>query len=147
MLRAGRPDDQEFAADEELYYRLDVAYEVGERPSGLSVRKPDFSVNRSKHGGAPEYVLLPDWPNHGIAKFHVKGLPHKIKSEGDRAYSWKPAHAPEEKNYHHSEIHTYKGTVRAIKSSQINDLVYREFRQRLSEAMIVIRSFAEPAAE
>jgi hypothetical protein len=143
MRRAGRPDDQSFGLDERLFYRLDVFYPVGETPTGLSVRKPDFSVNREKHGGLPEYVLIPKWRNFGIAEFRVKRMPGPIRSDGNKLYSWAPVHVPEEENYHHSEVRSFKEGVRALKSSQVSELAYREFRQRISEAMLVIKAFEE----
>lgn len=141
MRRSGRPVVDKFEPQERLFYRLDTAYPVGEAPSGLSVRKPDFSTNREALGGKPIYVLLPEYPDYGIAEFKVVSLPASIPSEGGREYSWAPTHVPLEDNYYHSEVRTYKDRIRCEKSSQVNALVYRIFRQRLSEAMRVIKSY------
>ena len=145
-----RAPDRDFAQTEKLFYRLEIPYEVGERPTGLAVRNPDFSINREKHGCIPAFVLLPNYPDHGIAEFCVSGIPSPIKSSGGPLYSWAVVHVPEEFNYFHSEVHTlkqsgdgneqpYGSPVRCEKSSQVNKEVFREFRQRLSEAMTVIK--------
>jgi hypothetical protein len=94
MLQGDRCEDQAFADTEHLYYRLEEAYPIGSHPLGLSIRNPDFSVNREKHGGRPEFVLIPDWPNFGIAEFTVADLPKPIKSSGGVVYSWKSIHVP-----------------------------------------------------
>ena len=141
MLAQGRGEDPDFSPEERLFYRLNENYRVGEQPTGLDVHKPDFSVNREKHGGKPEYVLIPDWPDHGIAEFAVGSIPGPITSEGGKVHSWQVKHVPLDENYHHSEIHTYTNGVRASKSHQVNKTVYRIFRQLLSEQMVVIRSF------
>jgi len=139
MRRRGRPVDQNFEMDERLFYRLEDAYPVGSHPVGLSVRKPDFSVNREKHGGQPEYVLIPDWMHCGVAEFKCSDLPSELRSEGNVPYSWTVLHVPEDLNYHHSEVHTMKSGQNVHKQSQVSTLLYREFRQRLSESMLVIR--------
>ncbi len=141
MRQGGRPAIQDFDAQEKLFYRLEEYYPVGASPSGLSIRRPDFSINREKHGGRAEYVLIPNWPDHGIAEFFVDHLPTNLRTAGAVQFTWSPIHVPEENNYFHSEVHTFKNGTRARKSSQLNDLIWREFKQRLSEKMRVIKSY------
>jgi len=137
----GRPVDPEFQPSERLFYRFEGPYAVGSSPSGLGVRSPDFSVNREKHGGLPEFVLIPNWLTWGIAQFAVKSIPNAIASDGGVVYTWPLHHTPEEENYFHSEITTLKSGVRCTKSSQVNDIVKKEFRQMLAEQMLVVKAF------
>jgi hypothetical protein len=140
MRRSGRPKRQDFDATEKLFYRLEEYYPIGSSPSGLSVRSPNFSVNREKHGGRPEFVLIPRWGHCGIAVFRVQQIPGPITSPGDAmVYSWKVEHDPLEENYHHSEVWTFKKGSRCDPNSNVSKLVKREFRQRLAEAMRVLR--------
>lgn len=142
MRRDGRSAKQDFTPGEHLYYRLEQSYPIGSVPSGVSLRRPEFSVNRQRHGGKAEYVLIPSWLDHGIAEFEVRGIPKVLTSSGGVEYNWVAYHDPLDENYHHSEVRTYKGTTRLQRGSQVNDLVYREFRQRLSESMIVIKVYS-----
>ncbi len=110
LLRRGRPVDPEFDPAERLFYRFEGEYALGSSLRGLQVRSPDFSVNREKHGGLPVYVLIPNWPDLGIAAFTVSSIPGPVSSEGGIKFSWHIEHVPEEINYQHSEIHTFRGT-------------------------------------
>ena len=140
MQRGDREPRQDFEPNEMLFYRLEQFYELGSHPSGLSIRRPEFSVNREKHGGQAMFVLIPNWLNHGVAEFKHADIPGPLDSSGGNRFSWKVAHEPENDNYYHSEVRTYRHNARAKKSSQINDEVWRVFKQLLSEKMIVIKS-------
>ncbi len=141
MRRLGRPADPEFQSSERLFYRFEGCHTVDSAPSGLVVRSPDFSVNREKHGGLPEYVLIPNWLTWGIAEFSVESIPGARTSDGGVEYSWSLQHKPEEENYFHSEITTLKSGEPCTKSSQVNDIVKKEFRQALAEKMLVVKAF------
>jgi hypothetical protein len=142
MRRRGRPADPEFEPSECLFYRFEGGrHAIGSVPRGLEVRSPDFSVNREKHGGVAEYVLFPDWPDWGIAEFKVGSIPAAIASTADVLFSWSLQHEPEEENYFHSGISTLKSGVPCRKSSQVSELVKKEFRQTLAEKMLVVREF------
>jgi hypothetical protein len=142
MLTRGRPAIQDFDNDELLFYRLEQYYPVGSHPSGLSLRRPEFSVNREKYGGKPDYVLIPDWLRFGIATFHPHDLPRLLSAE-EIPFTWSPVHIPEPANYHHSEVHTFKNGTKVRKSGQISELVWRQFKQLLGEKMVVLKSFEE----
>ena len=139
MIRAGRPADPDFSPDELLFYRLEGNFDAGVAPRGLQVHSPEFSVNREKHGGLAEYVLIPDWTECGIAQFNVASVPGPKVSLGGVQFSWSVSHEPEDNNFHHSGVATLKAGVRCRKSSQINDLVKKEFKQELAEKMKVIK--------
>jgi len=139
MRRQGRLPDPEFEPSERLFYRFEGNYALGSPLRGLQVRSPDFSVNREKHGGLPEYVLIPNWLGLGIAAFTVASIPGPAVSEGGVMFSWRVEHVPEEDNYHHSEIHTFKTGLKCIKGSQVSDTIKKGFRQALAEKMQVIK--------
>lgn len=142
MLLNGRGADQDFSESEMLFYRLKMPCgNAGDRPSGLDMEYPDFSVNREKHGGIPEFVLLPKWLTCGIGEFRKGDIPGPDTSDGGIEYSWPIIHVPEDMNYYHSEIQTFKSGVHCHRSSQVNKIVFRRFRQRLAEAMTITRQF------
>ncbi len=58
-----------------------------------------------------------------------------------RSLTFPVAHDPYEENYHHSEVSTAKNGTRCLKGTQVSQLVKREFRQRLAEAMVVIKAY------
>lgn len=139
MFRHGRPLDPEFDSAERLFYRFEGEYALGASLRGLQVRSPDFSVNREKHGGLAAYVLIPNWLDLGIAAFTVSSIPGPATSEGEVTFSWRVEHVPEENNYHHSEIHTFKSGVKCTRSAQVSDTIKKGFRQALAEKMEVIK--------
>lgn len=106
LLRRGRPVDPEFAPSERLFRaiaRRDFTENGGLLPTAFEF--PDFSVNREKYS-EPADVLL-SRPTHGVAAFEVQDLPGELQNP-DGAYQFKVEHAPEEDNYSHSEVRTYK---------------------------------------
>jgi hypothetical protein len=146
MLRKDRAAHQEFDDSEMLYYRLkQPCGEIGDHPIGLDMEYPDFSVNRQKHGGLRDFVLIPNWKYLGIAEFAKGSIPGPDFSEGNIEYSWGVTHIPLDENYHHSEIWTYKGGTHCQRSSQVNKIVFRRFRQRISEAMTITKKYDKPA--
>lgn len=140
MLRNGRPILPGFEPNERLFYRLEQFYPVDTHPSGLSLRRPEFSVNRQNPNGKPEFVIIPHWLNYGIAEFIVDDIP-SLESEQGIPFTWHPMHLPDDENYYHSEVHTYKRGSRVQKSGQISELVWRVFKQRLGEKMVVTKSY------
>jgi hypothetical protein len=144
LYRRGRPDDQEFEPTEELYHRCKEGstYEDPAQPSAWrlkpsALRSPDFSVNRQKYS-QPEDVLLPTYQGWGVAAFAVGDVPASISSPGQVGFEFRVEHVPEEENYAHSEIRTYRGERRILASSKVPDTVKSLFRQRLSERSRII---------
>ena len=108
LLQQGRAIDPEFAPGESLYLRYSPQIEATEDlpASAMAIRFPDFSVNRGKYS-EPEDVLIPNWPDFGIAAFRVRDVPTSVSGRGI-VYEFKVEHDPLELNYAHSEVRTYK---------------------------------------
>jgi hypothetical protein len=140
MRRNGRPEDQDFSAEEKLYRRCSrrgIEEIVGvKRLTPLSIPFPDLSVNREKYGGQPGDVLIPDWPAWGIASWMVEDVPSPLSGTTGTEFSFRVVHVPEEENFYHSEIRTFRGGVRFLKKPP--DHVKQEFRMRLSARTRVI---------
>lgn len=132
LYRNGRSVDSVFAPEERLYLRFPrESYDhinCGLLPS--AIRSPvDQSVNRGKYSD-PADVLLPHWPDWGIALLEVRDVPKELQST--ITYRIRVEHDPLEDNYAHTEIRAYKGDPEArimkIRSTQVK----KEFRTRLS---------------
>ncbi len=137
MFRRSRPIDPDFDPLEDLYIRCRLCDVIGNRLSGVSIRFPDCSVNRGKHS-EPEDVLIPHWLDFGIATFKVVHVPQSLTSESGTKFEFKVTHVPEDDNYAHSEIRTFKNGFHDGKV-KVSSLVRKEFRQILSERTTVIR--------
>lgn len=110
MWRRGRPPDQSFEPEHELYYRVKQSHLVGDRVEVLGVQNPPFqdfpfSVNWSKYS-RPGWVLIPPaaseepfFVGFSVAAIRVDALP-----AGVQGVTLKPEHRPEDDNYSHSEV-------------------------------------------
>jgi hypothetical protein len=144
LYRRGRSDDQEFEPSEELYHRCTEGstYEDPVQPNlwrlkPSALRSPDFSVNRQKYS-QPEDVLLPNYQGWGVVSFTVGDVPASIASQGQVVFDFRVEHVPDEDNYAHSEVRTFRGGQRVLASSKVPETVKSLFRQRLSERTRVI---------
>jgi hypothetical protein len=141
MYRAGRPADPHFEPDERLFHRcLKVHLEFG-RVLPAAFRSPDFSVNRSKYS-EPVDVLVPVYRRWGIACFEVAVIPSEMSSPGGVSYQFQVDHIPEEDNYAHSEVRTYKSGKHSRKL-KVHDVVKKQFRQILSDSAILLKDPGE----
>jgi hypothetical protein len=106
MLTGTRVADPDFSKDELLYRRfLPKHLMPGKKVNPAAIDLPDMSVNRSKHGGRLEYVLV-GHEGLGVISFSVGDVPPQLWHEGC-SYSFKPVHAPQKKNYFHAEIQCF----------------------------------------
>lgn len=138
MLRRGRAVVDNFALDEPLYWRCNREHVAALPGSGLAVRFPDFSVNRGGAGfGPPEDVLLPSWPNWGVAAFLVRDIPARLDTEA-ATYTFGVVHLPDDYNYAHSEVRTYKGGLYEKDMEIKSKAIKKQFRQLLGEKTIII---------
>ena len=140
LKRDGRSADPNFAPGERLFQRVDrddVA-KLGARPSSLQIRFPTQSVNREKYS-KPEWVLLPDWLHMGVIAFKVEDVPPSLTPEGGIPLEFRVEHVPEEENYAHSEIRTYRGDVYDEFLTVKSKTLKKVFRQRLAEQCQIIR--------
>jgi hypothetical protein len=137
MYRQDRLVDPEFAPSEDLYYRCQAQHVAESRLLPTALRFPDFSVNRAKYS-EPEDVLVPSYSSWGIASFQVKDIPPAQSSDVDTVYTWNVIHDPNENNYSHSEVRTYKNGHYA-KNLSVATTVKKAFRQILSDRARIIK--------
>jgi len=111
LRRQGRPVDPHFHPTERLFLRVAQANLAAD---GIllpaAIRFPDFSVNREKYS-EPHDVILFD-PTAGIACFKVEDIPSDLSSEHGPCHQFLVEHVPEDDNYAHSEVRTYRGGER-----------------------------------
>ena len=138
MYRRGRRVDPYFEPSEKLYRRCQVGHVVAGRILPQAFRSPDFSVNRGKYS-EPEDVLIPSYERWGIVGFQVKDVPSRVFSGGGAQFEFRVDHDPEENNYSHSEVRTYKNG-RFDPKLKVARTVKKEFRQRLSDRAIVLKT-------
>src|SRR4029077_13323918 len=108
------PVDPVFSPDERLFRavpRKDLTADGRLLPPAIEF--PDFSVNRERYS-LPEDVLLvrPSW---GIVAFAVRDVPAELADLEGKRYEFRVEHVPEEENYSHSEVRTYREGQRSGK--------------------------------
>src|SRR5262249_52309269 len=131
IYRNGRPADPDFASEEHLCRRCRIDQIDGDHLARDAIGFPDWSVNRARYS-EPGDALLPDWPDWGVASFTVGSVPPRISSPGGPIFEFRVEHVPEENNYAHSEVRSYKGGQHS-RELDVPKTVKAEFRQRLSE--------------
>lgn len=145
MLKRGRGVDNRFRFWHQLYRRCKSEDLIGDRLSPASIRYDNQSVNWSKYSKPWDVVF--DYPRHGIVHFLVGDLPTELPKHNPSAgkaklHSFFPAHVPEEENYAHSEIWTYKHESNEqkirIEKPKLSETVKKEFRQIMSDRGVVI---------
>jgi hypothetical protein len=111
MMRNGRPIDNNFTPQERLFFRISPETEIGadDKPDASCIKYPDMSVNREKYSEQDDVIF--SFTGWGVAAFRVADVPQAIKSEGGPEYQYKVEHVPEDKNYSHSEVRTYKNGI------------------------------------
>jgi len=136
LRRRGRPVDDTFEAEEQLYRacRREHVVETRLLPAAISFR--DWSLNRGKYS-EPEDVLI-GREGFGIAKFKVGDVPTSLCSATGNIFDFRVEHAPEEDNYSHSRIIVGRdGTFRH--NLDVPSQVKKSFRQILSDKLTIIQ--------
>jgi len=139
LLWNGRQPDQNFEADELLFYRAKALDERG-KVGSVDVMCPNTSVNRGKYS-KPVHVLyakLPRFLNWHVLEFHVGDIPAELQHPDGRKFQFVVVHDPvkppiePDENYAHSE-------VRALQNQQsckrLPGLVDKQIRQFLADRM------------
>ncbi len=135
MLRNGRTDDQSLKDDEDLFraYHPEAFDEQG-RISLARLAFPDISMNRSEHGGLPEYArwaheggLFRTW---GVWALAVRDVPERIVADPDE-WDFRPCHTSQEQNYYHCDLRAYLHGVHQGEGSTVDDDVHYRFRVRI----------------
>ncbi len=112
-MRNGRPIINTFEPKEKLYFRFPPPQggPLGDRLPAASIRFPDMSVNRSGYGelrlSEPRDVII-GFPGWGVATFRVEDIPGPMRTDERTTYEFRAEHVPEEDNYSHSEVRTFK---------------------------------------
>ncbi len=139
LLRQGRPIVPEFEADEALYRRYDPLHRQGDRLLPAALSGFPLSVNRGQFS-RPEDVLLPDKSGWGIASFKVKHVPERLAPDSEQPdrYDFRLRDAPEEDNYAHSEVCSFKDGC-FDRNVDPPPAVRKKFRLILSERVVLVR--------
>lgn len=138
MYRKGRPVDPVFLDDECLYIRVSYL-DHHNKPNLTCIRFTEQSANRSKYS-KPEWVLLPDMKDWGIISIKVKDVRINIKSASGIDFNCDATHQPNEDNYSHSEIRTYKsGKYIPNSGKRIKTKIKQKIRMRLIENCEVLK--------
>jgi hypothetical protein len=132
MLRGDREADQDFSPEENLFWRFKEFV-----PQEL--RLVNQSVNRSKHGCQPEWILLPCYSAYGYGVFKVRDIPPFKITDGSVRYDFRVEHVPEDFNYCHSEIHVYKDGERFNGRIKANAVMKEEYRMAIYDSIEVIK--------
>jgi hypothetical protein len=134
MLTRNRRSDQNFADDEVLYRRFhsENYLHQNRRVTLDAIALPDMSVNRSKYGGKPEYLLLGPNAQWGVFEFEVKDIPSPAFDEAGNKFEFSPFHAPMVANYFHTEIRCYDANAQHVQTENaIPKEVQLRWRRRL----------------
>lgn len=122
LKRRGREADQEFSLGERLFRRVTPRHPLDSEgfvlPPGVPL--PDLSVNREKYS-EPEDVLIGYPDAIGVAAAVVGDIPAEIEG-----YEFRAVHDPEEDNYSHTEIRTFRNEKRVRRKPP--SLVRKAFR-------------------
>lgn len=152
MLQNGRPPLPHFDPREYLYRRVPPEQWV-ESSTGLpididAIELPDMSVGRSRFAH-PEWLRLAsgcsEW---GVVGFRVCDVPPERLIDGI-PYQFSPEHAPERRNYPHSEVRAYEPSSSKHvdgKSIMLPPRVHLEWREQLLREVRVFLRNCQPAA-
>ena len=106
-------------------------------PAAVSFR--NWSVNRGGTDfGEPEDVLIPSWLDWGIASFRVQDVLPKEQLRGGPVYEFRAVHCPDDDNYAHSEIRTYKESQLVSNPDPPNE-IKKKFRQMISDKSFITK--------
>ncbi|MBE7561102.1 hypothetical protein HS125_20000 [bacterium] len=139
LLQGNRPLDPEFLPSERLFFRIKSSQLVEGQVAPEAIRFPRFSVNREKYN-RPADVLVPDWPDWGVAAFKYEDVPDKPWSAvgSPHEFTFRVEHDPLPHNYAHSELRAYRNREHSEKID-VPKTVKKAFRQELAARVVVLR--------
>lgn len=141
MLQGARHVTPHFDKRESLYRRIPHDLWDEDDPAHPididAIELPDMSVGRSRFAH-PEWLRLAsgcaDW---AVVGFRVEDIPREQFIDGIR-YEFGPVHAPERRNYPHSEVRAYRAATEAVPDEHVDgkkvmmpDRVHLEWREKL----------------
>lgn len=148
MFRNGRSADAAFLPADKLFHRCTKVDVEGDRLLPAKIRCDNVSVNWSKYSKPWDVIF--DHPGCGIARFVVRYLPVELPKELPppprdpkkrqatvNIFSFRPVHDPEEENFAHCEIATFKDAQR-VEKPNLSATVKKEFRQIMSDRSLVL---------
>lgn len=140
MVKGDRGIDIRFLGEDFLFHRCTTEDMLGDRLNPARIRYDRTSCNWSRYSKPWDVIF--DYPQQGIVRFIVRHLPKQLPSQkpdkNAKEYSFLPLHAPEELNYAHCEIRTFKGSELQEKSS-LPQVVKKEFKTIMSDRCFVLR--------
>jgi hypothetical protein len=132
---AGRAKiDPDFAPSERLFRRVPAAALLGDSVDDIALPAPSFSVNREKYS-APRDVLR-GLDGFRVAAFAVRDLPSNVAGEDSSLYRMGVEHEPEEDNYAHSGVHTFREGIKLI--NKPSKLIRKKLRDLLRRKITIL---------
>jgi len=120
MYRNGRPFNPQFEPGEALYRMFrPEAVEADRLLAAFIPFDAAMSVNRSKYSEPGDIlsVLRLKYAHWGVVRFRVSDVPTRMESEAGVLFEWFVEHAPEEDNYAHSEVRTFRNRIHSKTST------------------------------
>lgn len=141
MYRQAREIDNNFKNWHQLYRRCQTEDLLENRLNPTRIRYTDVSVNWSKYSKPLDTIF--DYPDQGIFSLFVYHLPKELpkypqSNSVSKLHSFVPEHCPEEKNYSHSQISTYKDKKKVKPKYKMPHLVKKEFKTLIYERSFLI---------
>lgn len=141
MLRGGRAHDNSFNGWHFLYRRCVSEDLIGDRLNPNRIPYDNTSVNWCKYS-KPWDVIFDD-PGHGITCLMVCDLPKELPKEQPPGtpiapHSFVAEHDPDDDNYSHSQIVTYKSGKKIAGRVSLSNTVKKELRTMLSDRSRVL---------
>ena len=140
MLQRNREVDGNFKGWHQLYRRCEKEDIIGDRLNPSRIKYANTSVNWSKYSKPWDVVF--DHPKQGIAQLSVHHLPTELPKKPPAGakpvlHSFLPEHYPEQQNYSHSQIMTFKAGVKLVKP-ELPATVKKEFRTIVSDRSLIL---------
>jgi hypothetical protein len=137
MLQGSRKPDPDFAADESLYRRIRPDMYANGQIELDAVELPDMSVDRGKYA-QPEWLLLGEHADWGVAGFRVKDIPARLVHLGTWAYTFEPRHVPHKRNYPHSEVWAFEDGAHIDGKERLDPILHLRWRHLLLRKIKVV---------
>jgi hypothetical protein len=142
LHRNGRPIDNNFLPFHCVYFRFTTEDILGTHLIPGRIPYFDVSVNWSKYSCPLDVIIR--YSACGIARLFVFCLPVivpiELRNKKRDIYHHKFCfeHDPEDDNYSHSQITSFKGSERILRSSSISATAKKEIRQLISDRSFII---------
>lgn len=137
MLKRQRGIDKNFKAWHQLYRRCECEDMEDNRLIAARIPSNNISVNWSKYSEPWDVIF--DHPRFGFTRLLVCDLPEELPKQppvGSKIHSYVSEHDPEETNYAHSQIVTYKEGKKV--KNKIPLTVKKEFRTIISDRSLLL---------